>query len=502
MHHSSSVVRLLASIAALFVALSFAHPLAAAPPNDRIDQATGLQFDASSTYFAADISTAGATLEAGEPQPCGDIGATLWYRFEVSEHPWNLVIDSSGSDFDTVVAVYQSASQPYFPSGVTYLGCNHNAGGARAKVTVALTPHRWYFVQAGGAHGATGRLQLSLHCDPACAPISDAMGRYEVPAPASNHPVAVVDVNTAGATMEPDEPRQCGNIGKTVWYRLSWSPPEGIAIDAAGSNFNVVLAVYLVPQGGLSQITPVDCATTAGGVAPRLSFFARGLGQYFIQAGGVDGAGGNLHLEIGCDPRPCPPSGNVVWAPRSAVVPPDLPLSQAIDTTNATNDDGEPTGCGGMSHTVWYQLSSVEPTNIRISTEGSSYDTAIALYLIDFGGPQPPPQLRDWVPQSCSPGGGGERASLQLRMEGHEELVHWYVQIGSRTGNGGALDVQINRGDGTVTIGATPTLEASAVTPTAQARTSESRVTPEPRRVSGITLPDTGSAGLLPLRRE
>src|SRR5207245_1586020 len=47
---------------------------------------------------------------------------------------------------------------------------------------------------------------------------------------------------TSSATLEGGEPRPCGAIGRTVWYRLE--PSRGVAITAStgGSNYDTVLA--------------------------------------------------------------------------------------------------------------------------------------------------------------------------------------------------------------------------------------------------------------------
>lgn len=49
-------------------------------------------------------STVGASLEAGEPRPCGSIGSTVWYTFTAAYNGTG-VVDTIGSSYDTVVAV-------------------------------------------------------------------------------------------------------------------------------------------------------------------------------------------------------------------------------------------------------------------------------------------------------------------------------------------------------------------------------------------------------------
>lgn len=66
-------------------------------------------------------STVGATLESGEPQLCGSIGATVWFRFTVPSSGL-VTVDTFGSNYDTVLAAYPVGSN-------TALVCNDDSGG-------------------------------------------------------------------------------------------------------------------------------------------------------------------------------------------------------------------------------------------------------------------------------------------------------------------------------------------------------------------------------------
>ena len=46
--------------------------------------------------------TIGATLEDGEPQPCGAITSSVWYRFAVRA----VTLSTAGSDYANVIALY------------------------------------------------------------------------------------------------------------------------------------------------------------------------------------------------------------------------------------------------------------------------------------------------------------------------------------------------------------------------------------------------------------
>jgi len=118
---------------------------------------------ATSLPFLASQSTAGATLEPGEPvNPlgCPDFAtkaATVWYRYTPSASgAWT--VDSFGSSFDTVLAVYTGGAV----NALTPVGCNDDTASLQSVVTVDGIAGTTYRIQAGGWNGATGNLELNV----------------------------------------------------------------------------------------------------------------------------------------------------------------------------------------------------------------------------------------------------------------------------------------------------------------------------------------------------
>ena len=118
------------------------------------DRADALVIDRPFTHEA---STVVATLEAGEVQPsCAPIGNTVWYRYTAPVTPIQLAVDTAGSDFDTVVAVYTDV----LGSDVE-IGCRDDNGDSeQARVQFFTVPGRTYWIQVGGYGGDAGNLQL------------------------------------------------------------------------------------------------------------------------------------------------------------------------------------------------------------------------------------------------------------------------------------------------------------------------------------------------------
>ncbi|MFA5895330.1 MAG: hypothetical protein WC985_00285 [Thermoplasmata archaeon] len=105
------------------------------------------------------VTTTGATLETGEPRPCGAIGATVWYSFTAGASG-TAVIDTVGgsTNYDTVLAAYTGSSL----GGLTNKACNDDYSGLQSRISFSCTAGTTYRIQLGGYNGATGRATLDI----------------------------------------------------------------------------------------------------------------------------------------------------------------------------------------------------------------------------------------------------------------------------------------------------------------------------------------------------
>ena len=140
-----------------------------APANDTPDGAIALRLGAS-----FNVQTTSAVLDAEVPiTTCPEgiadnFGHTLWYTFQGNGNP--VTLDTSGSNFDTVIAVYTRDGDAF-----TEVGCQDDVAfqpiGAslQAILTVDTDQGVTYYVQVGGfrrffSDGAeAGRLRLSIN---------------------------------------------------------------------------------------------------------------------------------------------------------------------------------------------------------------------------------------------------------------------------------------------------------------------------------------------------
>jgi hypothetical protein len=137
-------------------------PAAAFPPfNDNVDGPATTIFSIPSTSAQ---TTAEATTQLGEPLPCGNMGATVWFKIFAPSGVNYYTADTYGSDFDTVLAVYRATSDSVTQfSELTLVGCNDNLVGLQSAVPfTTAASNNYYYFQAGGALGATGNLVIHL----------------------------------------------------------------------------------------------------------------------------------------------------------------------------------------------------------------------------------------------------------------------------------------------------------------------------------------------------
>jgi len=119
---------------------------------------------------SASGSSQGASLESGEPQPCGQIGATVWYKVQPGA-TGTLTASTSGSNYDTVLALYSGSSL----TTLTQLGCNDDTSTIdfTSIVSASVTAGQTYYIQIGGYQGASGNFIVQVTLDSSLPPVVD-----------------------------------------------------------------------------------------------------------------------------------------------------------------------------------------------------------------------------------------------------------------------------------------------------------------------------------------
>lgn len=134
------------------------NPVAAAPPaNDDFVDAIVV----GALPFTDSRSTVEATLEVDEPQPCAGIDRTAWYDFTPSVSGM-YIFTTTGSDYDTVMAVYTGASL----GSLINAFCDDDSGpGLLSTISFFALGGTTYHIQAGGYQGDSGNLVFNVDDD-------------------------------------------------------------------------------------------------------------------------------------------------------------------------------------------------------------------------------------------------------------------------------------------------------------------------------------------------
>jgi len=113
------------------------------------------------------FNTSGSTTEGGEEPICGVLGgASEWISF-VAEEEGRLYINTDGSSYDTVMAVFRR--NPTNPALLQELACDNNGGLDRrdSSTNLLVQAGQTNFIVVDGVNGASGTLRLNYSLVPA-----------------------------------------------------------------------------------------------------------------------------------------------------------------------------------------------------------------------------------------------------------------------------------------------------------------------------------------------
>lgn len=107
------------------------------------------------------FNTFGAVKEIDEPDHC-DVpgGASQWFAYQ-PPIDGNVAMTTNGSDFDTVLAVYQTDSSDF--TSMVEVACDNDSGldGQDSSLTFTATANTIYYIAVDGVDAATGVVELA-----------------------------------------------------------------------------------------------------------------------------------------------------------------------------------------------------------------------------------------------------------------------------------------------------------------------------------------------------
>jgi subtilisin-like proprotein convertase family protein len=255
----------------------------AAPANNNFANAQGLSGGSASVSG----TTVNATKESGEPNHAGNAGGhSIWY-FWTAPGNTSVVVDTIGSSFDTLLAVYRGSSV----NGLTAVASNDDIGSGNRQSRVTFTPvaGTTYRIAVDGYNGASGGTVLTL----SQIPSNDNFAFCEFTGGANGS----VTGSTRLATKESGEPSHAGNSGGlSIWY--CWTAPDSgtVTFDTIGSNFDTLLAAYTGDAVNNLTVNASNDNISGNNSQSRISFSVVATTMYHIAIDGRNGASGNTTL--------------------------------------------------------------------------------------------------------------------------------------------------------------------------------------------------------------
>lgn len=308
-----------------------------------------------------------ATFESGEPLHAGKQGGkSVWYVWRAPA-TGVATFRTVGSTFDTLLGVYVGNSV----SNLVAAGSDEDRGGFFTSGTRFNTlAGTDYFIAIDGFGGESGDFVFSWSLQPTnrLLPVILAQPVSQTVGPGG---MAIFTVDAVGGSCYLGL-RDCRYEPPTYyqWCR------NGVTIPGAT---NRTLVVPNVQEDVLGDYTVkiTSGPQTVESAAASLQINLTGQEVQFVQAQDkfLDAANAPVHLRIGGSVL----VGNGGFAPASIVR--GYTGTQVFNTTTATTSGGEHPICdvmGGAS--VWISFIAEEAGTLFLNTDGSSYDTVMAVF--------------------------------------------------------------------------------------------------------------------------
>lgn len=311
-----------------------------------------------------------ATAEVGEPNHAGYAASkSVWWSWTAPVSGL-ATLDTIGSGFDTVLAVYSGSTV----TNLTSVASDDDGGGNRtSRLTFNAVAGTSYQIAVDGYAGQSGSLNLNLVANGIIAPPSNDSFTNALTLTGA---LVFTGGRNTGASAEPGEPNHAGfTARKSVWW--NWTAPASgpVVVGTGGSSFDTLLAVYT--GSSVSALTLVASDDQSGGNNTSLLAFNAVSGvTYRIAVDGFLGAEGRIVLglqQLGSAPA----NDNFQ---NAATLSGFNPTASGVNT-NATAQTGEPNHAGYPARkSVWWTWTAPDSGLTQIATTGSTFDTVLAVY--------------------------------------------------------------------------------------------------------------------------
>jgi subtilisin family serine protease len=314
-------------------------PAPTAPANDNFASAATL-----SSLAATTGTTVAATRETGEPTHVNSgygSAKSVWYDW-TAPADGELDVKTEGSDFDTLLAAYTGSSI----SALTVRYASDDViGGNWSRLIFPVTAGTTYRIVIDGYGGASGSTRLSgtftaATTPPAGAPAAPT-GLVATPG-SSSASVAFTPGSDNGAAITNYEYSIDNGSTWAARNPAATSSPISISGLSNGTAYSIKLrALNSVGSGAASS------AVSVTPVAPTT-------------------------------PTPAPANDNLASAQTLSSL--DDRAGTTVGATHETNEPRHVDSRLGSTASIWYLWTAPEDGSLELKTQGSSYDTLLAVY--------------------------------------------------------------------------------------------------------------------------
>jgi autotransporter-associated beta strand protein len=325
------------------------------------------------TNVVATGNNAGATFEAGEPDPSFQGGKSVWWTWTAPSDVY-VTLTTTGSTFDTMLTVFTGTVVTNLAL-VVFNDTETNTSVVTFNASAGVA----YQIAVDGAFGATGSVSLQLTVGPVQTPPANDNFANRITLSGSH--LSNVPGSNLGATKEPGEPFHADAIGeKSVWW--TWTAPSsgGLTLTTQGSSIDTLAAIYT----GNSVANLVFVAAndedplSLFGLESRVTCNVTAGTTYQIAVDGFEGDAGDIRLRLDLESTfPVPANDN--FANR-------ITLTGSNIATNWTNvgasfEPDEPLHLltlGGKS--VWWKWTAPASGGVTLTVSNNVLDTLVAVY--------------------------------------------------------------------------------------------------------------------------
>jgi hypothetical protein len=176
------------------------------------------------------------TSAGSDPVPsCDQISHSVWATF-VAPQNGKLTITTVGSEYDTVLTVYQTSALP-----ANEIACNDDFSGVQSQVIISTQVGVRYYVLIGNLNGSTGITDGNDNLTLNFTSNDEKAGAFAIPA---SGVYTNVQEDIQDAANDVLTTCNSASNGGGVWYTFKPTTTRNYEFNTLGSTYDTVLAVY------------------------------------------------------------------------------------------------------------------------------------------------------------------------------------------------------------------------------------------------------------------